>query len=408
MIRRESYMKELMELIDKPFVKVLTGLRRSGKSAILLMLQEELLALGKTKDQIIYVNFENMDYADIETGKQLHDYLQGEMREKAKRYYIFLDEIQEVAGWEKVVNSLMATSNVDLYLTGSNSNLLSSELATYLAGRYVEIPVFTLSFKEFLLFSEIRTGVKATDFYKKLNDFIRLGGFPAIHINEYETDTAYKIIKDIYSSAILRDTVQRYGIRNIELLERIVKFVFDNVGSTFSAKRVADYFKSQQRKVDLNTVYHYLNALESAFIIRRVSRYDVQGRGILQTNEKYYLGDQSLKYALMGYKDRAISGVLENIVMLELSRRGYAVYVGKVGEKEIDFIAERGAEKIYVQVAYLMGDAEETIHREFSPLLSIKDNYPKYVVTMDDFWKDNVEGVKHKHLADFLLMDKWD
>lgn len=217
---------------------------------------------------------------------------------------------------------------------------------------------------------------------------------------------AYKVTSDIYSSAILRDTIQRYNIRNIELLERVVKYVFDNLGNIFSAKKVADYFKSQQRKVDLNTIYNYLNALESSFIIQKVQRYDVKGKEILQTNEKYYLGDQSLKYAVMGYKDREISEILENIVYLELKRRNYKVYIGKIADKKIDFVAENKNEKIYVQVSYKMNN-ESTITREFSPLLEVNDNYPKYVVTMDDFWQDNIEGIKHKHISEFLLMDNF-
>lgn len=406
MIKRELYLQQLRPFIDKPFIKVLTGIRRSGKSAILMMLQDELRERGIADEQIIHINFENMDYADLDNAKALHQYLKNCMTTE-NRYYILLDEIQEVAQWEKAINSLMVSANVDLYITGSNSRLLSSELATYIAGRYVEITVYTLSFREYLLFKEVRTNQKASDIHQEIKNYIRLGGFPAIHTGNYDTESAYKIVSDIYASAILRDTIQRHNIRHVELLERVVKYVFDNIGNTFSAKSVADYFKSQQRKIDLNTVYNYLNALESAYIIRRIPRYDIKGKELLQTNEKYFIGDPSLKYAVMGYKDRAISGILENIVMLELQRRGYTVTVGKLDNKEIDFIAERQAEKIYVQVSYLLGEATETIDREFAPLLAIKDNYPKYVVTLDDFWQDNIAGVKHKHLADFLLMDNY-
>ena len=271
----------------------------------------------------------------------------------------------------------------------------------------VTIKISTLSFREYLLFKEVRTGTKPANVRVEVKSFIRLGGFPAVHIGDYEEDVAYRIVNDIYSSAILRDTVQRHNIRNIELLERVVKYVFDNIGNTFSAKNVADYFKNQQRKVDLNTVYNYLSALENAHIIRRIPRYDIKGKEILQTNEKYYIGDQSLAYAVMGYKDRLIAGIMENIVMLELERRGYRVFVGKLDTKEVDFIGERRNEKVYIQVSYTPTVAQETIEREFAPLLAIKDNYPKYVVTMDDFWRDNVDGVKHRHLAEFLLMDEY-
>ncbi|AHF08791.1 ATP-binding protein [Dehalobacter restrictus] len=407
MIQRDLYMKQIRPFIGKPFVKVLTGIRRCGKSSILMMLRDELQSKnGVAPENILYINFENLDFSDLNTAEKLHSYVKARMTGEG-RYYILLDEIQEVKRWEKAVNSLLTGANSDLYITGSNSRLLSSELATYIAGRYIEIKINTLSFTEYLLFKEVRTGAKPVNIRKEVRDYIRLGGFPAVHIGDYEEDTAYRIVNDIYSSAILRDTVQRHNIRNIELLERVVKFVFDNIGNTFSAKNVADYFKSQQRKIDLNTVYNYLSALESAYIIRKIPRYDIKGKEILQTNEKYYIGDQSLAYAVMGYKDRLIAGILENIVMLELERRGYRVFVGKLDTKEVDFIAERKNEKVYVQVSYTPAVAQETINREFAPLLAIKDHYPKYVVTMDDFWNDNVEGVKHKHLAEFLLMDAY-
>jgi predicted AAA+ superfamily ATPase len=324
----------------------------------------------------------------------------------SQKFYMLLDEIQEVEGWEKVVNSLLAEQNTDIYITGSNSKLLSSELATYIAGRYIEIQISTLSFAEYLNFKSGRLGVKSEDLVSEFSNYLRMGGFPAIHTFDYETETAYKIIYDIYSSVILRDTIQRYNIRNIEMLDRIVKFVFENIGNRFSAKNIADYFKSQQRKIDLNTVYNYLNALEGAFVIQRVQRYDIRGKEVLQTNEKYYVSDPSLIYAVLGYRDRLISGLLENVVFLELKRRGYKIYTGKSDEKEIDFIAEKRDEKVYIQVAYKLTD-NQTVEREFSVLSDIADNYPKYVVTMDDFWKENINGIKHKHIAEFLLMNEF-
>jgi predicted AAA+ superfamily ATPase len=270
----------------------------------------------------------------------------------------------------------------------------------------VEIHLFTLSFTEYLRFKSARTGNTELIAKTEFETFLRMGGFPVLHTVGYPIESAYKIVFDIYSSAILRDTIQRKKIRDVELLERVVKFVLDNVGNKFSAKNVADYFKSQQRKIDLNTVYNYLNALESAFIIDRIPRYDLVGKEILKTYEKYFAGDQAIIYAVMGYKDRMISGVLENIVMLELKRRGFKVFTGKWREREVDFVAEKNENKIYVQVAYKMTE-QSTIDREFSPLLEIKDNHPKFVVTMDEFWKDNIEGVKHVYIADFLLMENW-
>lgn len=234
--------------------------------------------------------------------------------------------------------------------------------------------------------------------------YLRLGGFPVIHTADYSEETTYQVVYDIYSSVILRDTVQRYNIRDVELLERVVKYVLDNIGHSFSGKNVADYFKSQQRKVDINTVYNYLHALEGAYIIYRTPRYDVKGKEILKTQEKFYVGDPSIIYAVMGYRDRMIAGILENMVLLELKRRGFRVYVGKLDDKEIDFIAEKTNQRLYVQVAYKL-ESEATVTREFGPLLAIKDHFPKYVVTMDELWKETVEGVKHVHIADFLLSE---
>ena len=405
MVKRDLYLDKIRPFIDKPFIKVITGIRRCGKSTILMMIKEEILDKGIDDSNIVYINFESMLYSDIDNGKKLYSYVKDQVK-NSNKYYLFFDEIQEVKDWEKAINSFLIDFDCDIYITGSNSKLLSSELATYLTGRYVEINVNTLSFGEYLDFREQVNHIEDINTREELKRFIRLGGFPAVHTGNYDIESAYKIVSDIYSSALLRDTIQRYKIRNIELLERIVKFVFDNVGNTFSANNIAKYFKSQQRNVDINTIYNYLNALEASFIIQKVSRYDIAGKNILKTNEKFYLADQSLKYATMGYKDRAISGILENIVYLELKSRGYDIFIGKLGDTEVDFIAEKQNKKVYIQVSYVLVD-ESTIEREFRPLLKIKDHYPKYVVTMDDFFEDNIDGVKHVNLADFLLMKKF-
>jgi hypothetical protein len=405
-VKRDLYLDKIRPFIDKPLVKVLTGIRRCGKSTILELLAKEFGFRGIKPECIIYLNFENLDFIDIDSAKKLDAYIKERLVLKT-RYYVLLDEVQEVKEWERAVNSLLASTNCDIYITGSNSHLLSSELSTFLTGRYVEININTLSFSEYLKFREIGTGKEPLDLHKEIQRYIRTGGFPVIHLADYPFETIYKIVLDIYNSVILRDTVERHGIRNIEMLERVTRFVFNNIGNTFSAKKIADYFKSQQRKVDLNTIYNYLNALESSFIIRKIPRYDVQGKMILQTNEKYFIGDHSLLYAVMGFRDRQISGVLENIVMMELIGRGWNLFVGKIDDREIDFIAQRENEKIYVQVAYKMSDSKEVISREFDPLLRVKDHYPKYVVTMDDFFQDTIEGVRHVHLADFLLMERY-
>jgi len=401
-VRRDLYLNQLCDFIDKPFIKVITGIRRSGKSAILLLLKEELLRRGIGKANIIHINFESFEFSEIDQADKLYELVKNKIAGK-QRCYLLLDEVQLVTSWEKAVNAFVVDFQADIYITGSNSHLLSSELATLLAGRYTELHIHPLSFSEYLQFKRERTHQEVSDPHREFEHFLRLGGFPVLHTGEYTLETAYKVVFDIYSSAILRDTVQRYNIRDVELLERVVKYVFDNVGSKFSAKNVADYFKSQHRKIDLNTVYNYLYALEGAFIVYRIPRYDIKGREILKTFEKYYIGDQSLLYAVMGYKDRLISGVLENIVMLELKRRGYRVFVGKSDNREIDFIAELKEQKVYIQVAYKMAE-QTTIDREFTPLLEVKDHHPKYVVTMDETWQDNVEGIQHKHIADFLLM----
>lgn len=402
MIKRDLYLNKLCDYIDKPLIKVITGIRRCGKSAILLLLRDELLKKGITEKRIIYLNFESLELSDIDKAEILYKYVKEKITDK-KRYYLLLDEIQEVDSWEKAVNSFFADFNADIYITGSNSRMLSSELATYLTGRYVEINLYTLSFAEYLLFRQVRTGKNPVDIRKEFTIFLRFGGFPVLHVSDYTEETAGRVVYDIYSSIILRDVVQRNNIRDVELLERVVRFVFDNVGNKFSAGNVADFFKSQQRKIDLNTVYNYLNALEGAYIIYRVPRYDIKGKEILKTLEKYFVGDPALIHAVMGYKDRIISGLLENIVLLELMRRGFRVFTGSSDEKEIDFIAEKGDKKIYVQVSFRM-DSQSTIDREFSPLLEIRDHHPKYVVTLDEIWHDNIEGIQHMHIADFLLM----
>jgi predicted AAA+ superfamily ATPase len=405
MIKRTLYLDKIKEFIDKPFIKVISGIRRSGKSSMLLLLKDEILHRGAQEQQILLINFESFNYSEIKTGEHLDTYIKQQIN-PGKKLYILLDEIQEVVGWEKAVNSFMLDFDADVYITGSNSHLLSSELATFLAGRYVEFQIQTLTFRECLSFNkELQNSTKSK--LEKFEYFLRIGGFPVLHTSNYSIESAYKIVFDIYSSAILRDTVQRHKIRDVELLERIVKYVFDNIGNSFSAKNVADYFKSQQRKIDLNTVYNYLNALESAFIIHRIQRYDVKGKEILKTQEKYFVSDPALIYAVMGYKDRMISGILENIVLLELLSRDYNVAVGKVGTKEIDFIASKGNAKFYIQVAYMLPD-KNTVDREFGTLIELKDHYPKYVVTMDSIWTDTIEGVKHVHIADFLLMENYE
>lgn len=402
MILRPSYIENIKPFIGKPQIKIITGIRRSGKSTVLQLIKEELLHLAIPEEQIVSINFESFVHTDILEASKLYQFVSDQIKTKQK-FYLLLDEIQEVENWEKAVNSFLVDFNVDIYLTGSNSHLLSSELSTYLAGRYVEITVYTLSYREFLDFRKFYFA-EAENKGNLFFNYLRKGGFPVIHSFDYTEESAYKVVYDIYSSVILRDTVQRYKIRDVELLERVIKYVLDNIGNTFSGKNVADYFKSQQRKIDINTVYNYLNALVGAFILYRVSRFDLKGKEILKTQEKFYVSDIALIYATMGIRDRMISGILENIVFLELKRRGYNVFVGKIGNNEVDFVAEMNGSKIYVQVAYKL-ENEETVKREFGNLLTIDDQYPKYVITMDDFWRDSIEGIKHLYITEFLLKD---
>lgn len=405
MINRELYLHKLRQFINKPQIKILTGIRRSGKSTVLFLLKQQLIEMNVAENQIIYLSFESFKTISLQSAQSLYRFIKEKII-NAEKYYLLLDEIQEVYEWEKVINSLITDYNVDIYLTGSNSHMLSSELATYLAGRYVEIPIYTLSFAEYLQFREFYFPNEKNDLYSAFENYMHSGGFPVIHTAKYSEETAGKVVFDIYSSIILRDTVKRYKIRDVELLERVVNYIFDNIGNTFSGKNIADYFKSQQRKIDINTIYNYLYALEGAYLLFRTPRYNLKGKEILKTHEKFYISDISIVFALKGFRNRMISGILENIIYLELKRKEYKVFVGKLADKEIDFIAEKQGKKIYVQVAYKL-ESEQTVEREFRPLLSIKDQYPKYVVTMDTFWKESVEGIRHFHIADFLLKEKY-
>lgn len=402
LIQRRYIINQILQMVDKPFVKVLNGLRRSGKSTIMTLLIEHLIENGVSNDQIIYLNFESMQFSNINDYASLYKFVHKKIITK-KRTYIFLDEIQEVAGWEKAINSFLVDFDTDLYITGSNSRLLSSELSTYLAGRCREFHIQPLSFGETIDFYNIRKTLDLS-ITKHFENYRKLGGFPALHIADYEIESAYQIVYDIYSSTILRDTIQRFKIRDIELLDRVIKFALENVGNTFSASSIVRYFKSQYRKIDINTVYNYLNALESSYVLYKLSRYDIKGKDILKTQEKYYPGDIAFIYALMGYRDEQIAGILETLVFLELKRRGYQIFVGKIQNIEIDFVAVKNNEKVYVQVAYKLSSSE-TIEREFTPLTAIKDNYPKYVVTMENVWQSNYDGIKHVNISNFLLLD---
>lgn len=402
MIKRNNYINEIKKFMNKPIVKVITGMRRSGKSIILKLLSQELIENGVEKENIIEINFESLMFSELTEFKKLYTYIMEKAQELQGKIYIFLDEIQEVEHWEKAINSLMVDLDCDIYITGSNANLLSSELATYIAGRYVEIKIYPLSFKEYIEFAKVENPSQNLSNEEYFEQYLKFGGLPAIHNFDYDKDTIYQYLEDIYNSVLLKDVIARNGIRDIELLERIVLYVLDNIGNTFSAKNISDFLKSQGRKLSRETVYNYLKALENAYIISRVQRYDIKGKSILETQEKFYLTDLGLRHTKLGYRANDIAGYLENIIYLELLRRKYTVNIGKLGTKEIDFIGTLRDEKLYIQVTYLLA-SPETIEREFSPLKSVQDNYPKYVLSMDNLENYNIDGIIREKIIDFLL-----
>lgn len=398
MITRQEYVDKILAYVDTPFVKILTGIRRCGKSTIMKMLIQELQGRGVQEEQIIHYAFDSLEYEGM-TAKELFAQLKSQLSAEGTTY-LFLDEIQEIASWEKVVNSLMSDYNVDIYVTGSNSRMMSSEISSYLTGRYIAFRIFPLSFAEYLQFRKEYTEV--ADPRQELVRYLQFGGFPALHLQEYPRDAAYTIVHDIYNSTIFTDIVKRNQIRKIDQLERVVRYVFDNVGNTFSASSVSKYLKSENRALDNETVYNYLSKLESAYILHRCSRYDIKGKELLKTQEKFYLADPALRYSVLGYNADSAAAMLENIVYLELLRRGYEVCIGKLDGYEIDFIATKQDEKVYVQVAQQIS-SEATREREYGRLLELDDNYPKYVLLADDYAGGNYKGIKTIHIADFLL-----
>ena len=403
MIERPLYLDKIMPFVDTPFVKILTGVRRCGKSTILKMIIKKLKEEKHVDDeQILNYRFDSMEYEDMTT-KELYLELKSKILQ-SKKTYLFLDEIQEIKGWEKVVNTLASDFDVDIYITGSNSRMMSSEISTYLTGRYITFHIYTLSFEEYLTFKKSYTNLK--DLKQEFSQYVRMGGFPATHLQDYSQDEVYTIVKDIYNSTIFSDIVRRNQVKKIDQLERVVKYTFNNVGSKYTAKSISNYFKSEQRKIDNETVYSYLEKLQKAYILHKCSRYDLQGKDILKTQEKFYLADVSLRYSVLGYTVDSVASSLENIVYLELKRRGYDVYIGKIKDKEIDFVATKQNEKIYVQVTQEI-KSEKTQKREYEQLLEIRDNYPKYVVMADDFAGGNYEGIKTMNIVDFLLSKEY-
>jgi len=397
MVIRSRYMDMLKTYRDVSLVKILAGIRRCGKSTILEMLRDDLLKNGVAADHIISMRYTSEDFDDGMTDKDMYNGIKEQMAGDG-RYYLLLDEVQEIDGWEKAVNSLLENTDADIYVTGSNSKLMSSEISTYLTGRYISIPVYTLSFAEYLEFKK-QSGPSPKEF---LNEYIRMGGFPIVALGSFDERSAYQIVEGIYHSVITSDITKRHNIANFDLFNRVVRYIVENVGKTFSANAIVKFLKSEGRSLSVEAVYNYLNWLEKAFVIYRCPRYDLQGKSVLKTQEKFYLADSSLKYCIMGFNPTSIAAMLENIVYFELRRRGYDVYIGKKETKEIDFVAVRRDERIYVQVCRRLPEESD---REIANLLEMKDHYPKYVVTLDELAAGNINGVKFVHLADFLLSD---
>lgn len=395
MIVRPQYLDVLKRFRDVPLVKILAGIRRCGKSTILEMLRDDLLKSGVPADHIIAMRYTSEEFDDGLTDKDMYRLIKAQMTDE-KRYYLLLDEVQEIAGWERAVNSLLEDANTDIYVTGSNSKLMASEISTYLTGRYISIPVFTLSFQEYLEFKKSDPRPPK----ELLQEYLKMGGFPLVARSNFDERSAYQIVEGIYHSVITNDITRRYSVTNFDLFDRVVRYIVENVGKTFSANAIVKFLKSEGRALSVEAVYNYLEWLEKAFVIYRCRRYDLQGKSVLKTQEKFYLADVSLKYCIMGFQPTSVAAMLENIVYFELRRKGYDVYVGKNETKEIDFVAVRREERIYVQVCR---NLPENSDREVKNLLEIRDHYPKYIVTLDDLAAGNINGIKILHLSDFLL-----
>lgn len=399
MISREIYMKRIRPFINTELIKVFTGIRRSGKSVMLELVKNELKKSGVSDKNFLCINFEQFSNSELLDAKILHKRIVEFQKSADGKIYLFFDEIQEVDGWEKCINSCRVDFDCDIYITGSNAKLLSGELATYLAGRYVEFVIYPFSFAEFLEMNRQKNS--QIDKSACFTAFLKTGGMPFLANFLGDDSAKNQYLMDIYNSVVLKDVVKRNNIRDVDTLERIIAYAFSNIGHIFSATSLSKYFKSEKRNISHDTILNYLKFCADAFLIYKISRYDLEGKKVLTVNEKYYCADHGLREAVFGKNTQNIDQILENIVCLELLRRNFKVFVGKKDESEIDFIAERNGVKIYVQVAYLLA-SEETVKREFSVYDSIKDNFPKYVVSMDEF-DFSRNGIIHRNIRDFLL-----
>lgn len=403
MIKRETYMSRIRPFIGNDLIKVMTGIRRSGKSVMLELVKEELIESGIPAGQFISINFEDMRNSRLLTADALYEEILKRTKDMKGKAYLFFDEIQEVADWEKCINSFRVSLDCDIYITGSNAKLLSGELATYLGGRYVEFVIYPFSFSEFLeLYHTVDPNATVQQSFRK---YLLSGGMPYLANLRYAEEPSRQYLTDLFNSVQLKDIVKRNNVRDVDLLEQIIAYAMANVGDTFSATSLVKFLKSQQRTVAAETVLNYIKYCCDACFLYQVKREDLQGKQILATNEKYYIADHGIREAVFGGNMRDINRILENIVYMELLRRGYTVTVGRFGDREIDFVCRRHGEKLYVQVAYLLA-AEDTAAREFGVYGLIRDNYPKYVVTMDEIDMSR-NGIKHRNIRDFLTADEW-
>ncbi|MBR2543717.1 ATP-binding protein [Candidatus Saccharibacteria bacterium] len=399
MVRRPLYLNKLISYIDKPFIKILAGIRRSGKSSLLEQVKDELLSRGTPVDKIALINFDSIDYTHIRTKPDLVA-LEKSLLDRGVHYFL-LDEVQNIEQWDEAISALYAEKNTDIFITGSNSKLLSSELSTFFTGRYVDLKIHTLNFSETLDFKRaLNQPIKSIP--EEFSSYLARGGFPSLYVSIQTEQQDDSEITDIYNSILYKDLVERKNIRNTELLSRVTRFVMDSIGSPISAKSISDYLKNEKISLSQDTIYKYLDWLEEAMIIEKVRRYDLRGKELLKTQEKYYLADIGLLYAINGRSSTYLSGVLENLVYHELVSHGYQVYIGKNDSQEIDFIAERNHQKIYLQVAAHISD-KSTVEREFGALRNIQDNFPKYVLTLDQDFLHSEDGIEAKYLPEIIL-----
>lgn len=403
MIKREMYMSRIRPFIGTDLIKVMTGIRRCGKSVMLELIKEELKETGISPAQFISINFEDMNYEYLKTAKALHEEITKLASSIDGKVYLFFDEIQEVKDWEKCINTFRVSLDCDIYVTGSNARLLSGELATYLGGRYVEFVIYPFSFSEFM--ELYKTIAPEEPMQKCFQKYLNTGGMPYLANIMYSLVPARQYLKDLFNSVQLKDILKRKKIRDVDLLERIIAYTMANIGATFSATSLSKFLKNEQRSVASETILNYIKYCCEAYLFYQVKREDLQGKQILSSNEKYYIADHGIREAVFGGNMKDINLTLENIVYLELLRRGYSVNVGRYGDKEIDFVCHKQDEKLYVQVTYLLA-SEETVQREFGVYDNIRDNFPKYVVSLDEFDMSR-NGIKHCNIRDFLLAKEW-